>query len=180
MGAGTAIVFSLQHRGKVDKLILVDSTGIPTDLPARSRSRFFKLKGVAELLMWLRTDRIRRSNLEDIWVHDRESLTDEYYQKFTRCQKIEGSTEALLTMLRKEFFHTLEDEIRELGQLNVPTLIIWGREDQSIPLASAKEIQRLIPGSRLEILDNASHLANFDRPDEFNKLAIDFLDDGAS
>lgn len=173
MGAGTAIVFSLQHREMVDRLVLLGSTGIPTELPARSK--IFKLKGVAELLMSLRTDRIRRSNLGDFWIHDRESLSDEYYQKFTRCQKIEGSTEALLTILRKDFFHTLEDEIRELGHLNIPTLIIWGREDKTIPLSSAEEIHRLIPESRLEILDNAGHLVNFDRADEFNGLVIDFL-----
>ncbi len=173
MGAGTSIMFSIKHGKQVDMLVLIGSTGIPAELPARSKA--FKLKGVAELLMSLRTDRIRRSNLGDYWIHDRESLTDEYYQKLVHCQKIEGSTEALLTILRKDFFHTLEEEIRNLGQLDIPTLIIWGREDKTIPLSSAEEIHRLNPGSRLEILDNAGHLANFDRPEEFNELVISFL-----
>lgn len=173
MGAGTSIVFSLKHRETVNKLVLLGSTGIPTKLPARSKA--FKLKGVAELLMSLPTDRIRRSNLGDYWIHDRGSLTEQYYQKFVHCQKIQGSTEALLTILRKDFFHTLEDEIRDLGHLDIPTLIIWGRADKTIPLSSAEEIHRLIPGSRLEVLDGAGHLANFDRPDAFNKLVIDFL-----
>ena len=173
MGAGTAILFSLKHSDKVDKLVLLGSTGIPAKLPARSRA--FKLKGVAELLTSLPTDRIRRSNLRDYWIHDGESLTHEYYQKFVHCQKIEGSTEALLTILRKDFFHTLEYEIQELGQLDIPTLIVWGREDKTIPLSSAKKIHHLIPGSRLEILDDAGHLANFDRPKDFNELVIAFL-----
>jgi pimeloyl-ACP methyl ester carboxylesterase len=175
MGGGTSIVFSLKNRDRVEKLVLADSTGIPTPLPFRSK--VFRLKGVAEFLMSLRTDRIRRMNLEDIWVHDRGLLTEDVYQKLVLYQKIEGSTEALLTILRKDFFNTLEDEIRELGQRDIPTLIIWGREDASLPLHCAEEMHRLIASSRLEILDNAGHLANFDRADEFNERVIEFLSD---
>jgi pimeloyl-ACP methyl ester carboxylesterase len=177
MGGGTSIVFALKNRDKVEKLVLTDSAGIPTQLPFRSK--VFRLKGVAEFLMALRTDRIRRMNLEDIWIRDRELLTEDIYQKLVLYQKIEGSTEALLTILRKDFFNTLEDEIQELGKRDIPTLIIWGREDASLPLHCAEGMHRLITGSRLEILDNAGHLANFDRANEFNELVIDFLSDPA-
>ena len=176
MGGGSSIVFSLKNPDKVDKVVLVDSTGIPTTLPFRSK--VFRLKGVAELMMSLPSDRIRRMNLEDIWIHDQDLLTEDYYQKLVLYQKIEGSTEALLTILRKDFFNTLEDEIRQLGHLDIPTLIIWGREDISLPLSCAEKMHQLIPGSRLEILDKAGHLSNFDRADEFNKLVIGFLSDG--
>lgn len=178
MGGGTAIVFALRNRDRVDKLVLVDSTGILTRLPFRSK--VFRLRGVAEFLMSLPTDRIRRMNLEDIWIHDRDSLTEDIYQKLTQYQKIEGTTEALLTILRKDFFNTLEAEIRELGQLDIPILIIWGREDVSLPISNAQEMARLISGSRLEVLDHAGHLANFDRAATFNELVIDFLADGAA
>jgi pimeloyl-ACP methyl ester carboxylesterase len=95
----------------------------------------------------------------------------------TLCQKIEGSTEALLTILRADFFNTLAVEIRELGRLDVQTLIVWGREDVSLPFQCGEEMQRLVPGSRLEILDHAGHLANFDRAEDFNELMMDFLAD---
>jgi pimeloyl-ACP methyl ester carboxylesterase len=175
MGGGTSIVFTLKNRNKVDKIVLVDSTGIPTQLPFRSK--VFRLKGVAEFLMSLRTDRIRRMNLEDIWIHNRELLTEDIFQKLVLYQKVEGSTEALLTILRKDFFNTLVDDIQELGQNDIPTLIIWGREDASLPLHCADEMHHLISGSNLEILDNAGHLSNFDRADAFNELVIDFLSD---
>lgn len=175
MGAGTAIVFSLKNRDKIDKLVLVDSSGIPTSLPFRSR--IFRLKGVAEFLMSLRTDKIRRKNLGDIWINDRELLTEDIYSKFVNYQKIEGTTEAILAILRKDFFNTLEDEIRELGHFDIPKLIIWGREDKSLPVRCAEEMHRLMPGSRLEILSNAGHLSNFDRSDTFNELVIHFLND---
>ena len=175
MGAGTAIVFSLKNSDKVDKLVLVDSSGIPTSLPFRAR--LFRLKGVAELLMSLRTDRIRRKNLRDIWINNHDLLTDDYYRKFVNYQKIEGTTEAVLTILRNDFFNTLEDEIRELAHLDIPKFIIWGREDKSLTIRCAEKMHHMMPGSRLEILDNAGHLANFDSAEKFNELVIDFLND---
>ena len=173
MGGGTSIVFALHNRQRVDKLVLVDSTGIPTRLPFRST--IFKLPGVAEFLLSLRTDRIRRTNLEDIWIHKGNQLSDEDFEKFVHYQKIEGTTEALLSILRKDFFNTLEEEIRGLGMLNVPTLIIWGRQDLSLPVGNAEVMHRLMPKSRLEVLEQAGHLANYDQADTFNQLVIDFL-----
>ncbi len=178
MGGGTSIVFALRNPGRVNKLVLVDSTGIPTQLPFRSR--IFRLPGVAEFLLSLRTDRIRRMNLEDIWIHDADTLSEEDFRKFVRYQKIEGTTEAILAILRKDFFNTLEEEISDLGHLNISTLIVWGREDVSLPVRNAEMMHRLMPGSRLEILDHAGHLANYDRADAFNELVIDFLNDRAA
>jgi len=175
MGGGTSIVFSLRNRHKVDKLVLSDATGIPTRLPFRAK--VFRLKGVAEFLMSRNSDRIRRMNLEDVWIHDPKSMTDDDYNKFVRYQKIQGSTEALLSILRKDFFYTLEDEIRELGKLDIPTLIIWGREDVSVLIQCGHSMHQLMPKSKPEILDNAGHLANFDQADQFNDLVIDFLND---
>jgi pimeloyl-ACP methyl ester carboxylesterase len=173
MGGGTAIVWSLHNRERVEKLGLLGSTGIPNPLPFRSK--IFRMPGIAEFLLSLPTDRIRNKNLADFWVRSRDLLSDGYYQEFTRSQKVQGSMEALLSILRKDFFDTLSAEIRALGQLNIPTLVIWGREDQILPPRRAEELHRLLPGSRLEILDEAGHLANFDRPTIFVRLVIDFL-----
>lgn len=178
MGGGAAIVFALRNPDRVHKLVLVDSTGIPTRLPFRSK--VFRFRGVAEFLLSLPTDRIRSMNLEDIWIHDRGSLTEDVYTKLTAYQKIEGTTEALLSILRADFFNTLEAEIRELGTLGLPTLIIWGRQDASLPVGNAETMKELLPGSRLVILDHAGHLANFDQADAFNELVIDFLADPAA
>ncbi len=173
MGGGASLVFALRYREMVDRLVLVDSTGIPTTLPFRAK--VFRLQGVAELLLGLRTNRIRRQNLTDVWLHGKTVMTEDEYLALVRYQKVAGSTEALLAILRKDFFNTLEYEIQELGRLDIPTLIIWGREDISLPLRCAEEMQRLMPASRLEILDDAAHLANFDRPRAFNELVSDFL-----
>jgi pimeloyl-ACP methyl ester carboxylesterase len=59
-----------------------------------------------------------------------------------------------------------------LPYITTPTLYIWGRQDASFPVA--EQAHRLTPGSRLEVLD-CGHDVNIDAPEEFNKLALEFL-----
>lgn len=175
MGGGTSILFSLKNRDKVRKLVLVDSAGIPAPIPLTGK--IFQLPVLPEILFRLNTNSIRRRLLENNWIYNNELITDDYFDEVTRFQKIEGTTEGLLKILRKEFFHTLGEEIRELGQMDIPTLIIWGEKDHAVPLSSGQEMHRLLKGSRFELLQNAGHLSNFDAADRFNKLVLDFLRD---
>jgi pimeloyl-ACP methyl ester carboxylesterase len=48
--------------------------------------------------------------------------------------------------------------------LDLPVLIVWGREDSWIPVDRAHRLADLIPGSRLEVIDAAGHLVQIDQP----------------
>jgi pimeloyl-ACP methyl ester carboxylesterase len=68
------------------------------------------------------------------------------------------------------------DYIPLLSQITVPSLIIVGREDAFTPVRLSEEMQRGIPGSRLEVIEGSGHMANLERPDEFNSLLGGFLE----
>lgn len=174
MGGGTSIYFSVQHPDRVQRLVLVGSVGIPRPLPLRGR--FFKLPWIPELLFRLKTDVIRRNNLRDYWIHDPARLTDQWFERFSLYQKIEGSSRAALSVLRKDFFNTLDREIHALAKLDIPVLIIWGRHDRAVPLESGQTMHRILTGSRLEILEDAAHLVSFDQPEAFDGTVIEFLE----
>ena len=173
MGAGTSILFCVQHRQRVDKLLLVDAAGLPNSLPITGK--FLNLPGVGEFFLGLNTDAIRRAGLRDSFIHREELLTESYFENVTRSHKIKGSTEAGLSIQRRQFFDKLSDEIHRLAKMEVPTLIVWGREDKATPLQGGLEMHRILKGSRFEILDNAGHVPNFECAEEFNRLAVDFL-----
>jgi 3-oxoadipate enol-lactonase len=63
----------------------------------------------------------------------------------------------------------------ELGAVAAPTLLIFAAEDPATPPAMGEELAAGIPGSRLEVLANAAHLANLERPDYFNRLLKEHL-----
>ncbi|NIR25675.1 MAG: alpha/beta fold hydrolase, partial [Gammaproteobacteria bacterium] len=115
MGGGTAILFCVQHRQRVNKLLLVDPAGMPNPLPLTGK--FFNLPGVGEFLLDLSTNAVRRKNLADFWIHNQELITESYFEHVTRFHKIKGTTQASLTVLRKQFFDKLSNEIHRLATM---------------------------------------------------------------
>ena len=69
----------------------------------------------------------------------------------------------------------LADQKERAAAILAPTLIICGDEDAITPPSLSEELAALIPHSRLRIIEGASHLANLDSPDEFNRSIEDFL-----
>ena len=53
---------------------------------------------------------------------------------------------------------------RRLHRIQVPTLIVWGREDALVPVAYAKEFGSRIAGSQVEVLDDCGHAVQVDQP----------------
>jgi pimeloyl-ACP methyl ester carboxylesterase len=57
------------------------------------------------------------------------------------------------------------DEIEPMyGALDLPVLVVWGRDDGPIPVDRAYRLADLIPGAQLEIIDAAGHLIQLDQP----------------
>ncbi len=173
MGGGTAIFFAVQHPERVRKLILVDPAAMPQRYPVLAKLSC--LPKVGEFFYGLKTDMIRRSNLADMWFYDKKLVTDDYFEKASRYQKIAGTNEAALAILRKRFFYTLEDEVRRLPETGIPILIVFGREDKAVTPGSGAEMHRICKDSRLEFIDGAGHLPNYEKAEVFNRLVMGFL-----
>jgi 3-oxoadipate enol-lactonase len=62
-----------------------------------------------------------------------------------------------------------------LGSLRVPTLVVIGSEDVADMRAIADRIAAEVPGARKVVLEGVKHLPGVERPDEFNRLVLEFL-----
>jgi len=67
------------------------------------------------------------------------------------------------------------DFLGALGGLKVPTLVIHGARDHLVPLRYARDVAARIPGARLEVLREASHLPYMSHTEAFNAFVGDFL-----
>jgi len=68
-------------------------------------------------------------------------------------------------------------DIRErMRAIRVPTLLVWGSGDPLVPLRYGEAMQREIPEARLEVIPNAAHVPMWDAPEEFNRIALRFID----
>jgi pimeloyl-ACP methyl ester carboxylesterase len=61
----------------------------------------------------------------------------------------------------------------------VPTLLIWGRDDPVFPLAIAERLTILWPDAELVVIDHARHAPNLEHPRAFNEALTRFLDTGS-
>lgn len=62
-----------------------------------------------------------------------------------------------------------------LGEINVPTLVIAGEIDTARSLAQADLLAKKIPNAKKVTMQGVAHLPNMEKPEEFNKLVLSFL-----
>ena len=90
----------------------------------------------------------------------------EFYEEYRRLTPI-GYANALRALL------AMDHITAELPRIRVPVLLIGGDRDPS--LSPMKVINRKIRGSKLVVLSPASHFANRDQPEAWNRAALQFL-----
>jgi pimeloyl-ACP methyl ester carboxylesterase len=67
------------------------------------------------------------------------------------------------------------DSRHRLAEIEIPTLIVWGLNDQVVPVEAAIGYHRLIDDSRLELFERTGHVPQMERPERFNALLDEFL-----
>lgn len=68
------------------------------------------------------------------------------------------------------------DQTDMLPKIAVPTLLLWGEQDASVPLRIAEEMRGLIPGSTLTVIPNAGHNAHLENPVLFTGIVARYLE----
>jgi pimeloyl-ACP methyl ester carboxylesterase len=170
LGAGIATRFTLAYPRRVRSLLVTNSSsavGLPLsvdNIVMRARSIEVTLsKGMdamAEFAMAANPNVANRLAIDP-------SSKEEFYAYYRRLTPIgyANSLRALLAM----------DHITDrLPELRVPVLLIGGDRDPS--LAPMRLMHRKVRGSTLVVLSPASHFANRDQPEAWNRAAVAFLD----
>ena len=161
LGGWIAAAFALKSPDAIDNLVLVDSAGVWGD--ARELPVDFRVS--------------TREHLREVFDHlfyDKSLATDTLVDLAyaLHLERGDGTTIAnVLANLRDG----REDLDRALGKLQVPTLVIWGEQDEIIPLATGRRMQRLIANSHLAIIPNCGHLPELEKPAEFVRCVLEFL-----
>jgi pimeloyl-ACP methyl ester carboxylesterase len=77
--------------------------------------------------------------------------------------------------LRDEVLALLPDAVERNGHVDVPTLVIWGEQDQALSVGLLDGLDEWVPDCRIERLPDASHWVQADAPEEVTDLLCDFL-----
>jgi pimeloyl-ACP methyl ester carboxylesterase len=68
------------------------------------------------------------------------------------------------------------DVRHRLAEIRVPTLVVAGSVDRTVPLSAKREIARSIAGARLEVIEGSGHATPLDAPEAFNAVLLRFLE----
>lgn len=181
LGGGVALQFFYQFPQRTERLALVSSGGLGRNVSPLLRSA--ALPGASVLLAGAAHPRVL-AGLESAAtrLRARGSGNAVYLQAVARALRPlqqRGSREA--------FLHTLRSVIDPRGQRvsatdrlylleALPTLIVWGERDNTIPLAHGRDAHAAIRGSRLETLPRAAHFPHLEDPTGLARVLREFLD----
>ncbi|OHB20488.1 MAG: hypothetical protein A2854_02375 [Parcubacteria group bacterium RIFCSPHIGHO2_01_FULL_56_18] len=135
-GGRVSLAFAAEHPGKVARLILEDSAGIPpTGLRRWKRDIFKKVASIGQ--MFVRSERFRSMLYKIIRESDYRKATPEMRKTMANLLSID------LSLI--------------LHKIQCPTLIIWGANDATTPLSAGKVIHAGIRGSKMVVIPGARH-----------------------
>lgn len=156
-GGRVSILYA--SRNEVDKVVLVDAAGIK---PKRSLKYYLKVysfkagKRFWELLLG-------KENAQE---------------RVDRMRTKRGSSDyaGASPMMRRILSKVVNEDLTDrLPLISAPTLLIWGENDTATPIADAKKMSRLIPGSGLVSFPGCGHYSFLDNPIQFRAVLSSFL-----
>jgi len=160
LGGWIALDFAARHPDMVDKLVLVDSAGIPWSPAPTVHLNPSTLDEMREVL--------------NICFYDKKFVTDEAVARaFTnRLRNNDGYT------VQRTMAETIAEpqfETANLKSIKAPTLVVWGRQDELVPLSVGERLRDGIPGAKLVVLDQCGHIPQIEKAADFNRELLDFL-----
>ena len=166
MGGGTAWMFALAHPEKTDAVLLIDAAGAP-QWQARKIPIGFRLARmpvVKELTRFIAPRSMFESSIKTS-MSVQSKIDDALVDRYWELNRFPGNREA--TMKRFALPHNNRQASKEgLAAIMVPVMIMWGEEDNLIPVKSAKWFADALPGAKLVIYPKVGHIPMEEVPEQ--------------
>jgi pimeloyl-ACP methyl ester carboxylesterase len=180
LGGGVAMQFFYQFPERVERLALVSSGGLGRDVGPALRTA--ALPGTSALLSLTIHPRLLGAIRGlGIRMRERGMHSGAYLQAVARALRPLQNAGA-----REAFLQTLRSVIDVRGQRvsatdrlylleAIPTLIVWGERDHTIPLEHGRTAHRAMPHSMFRTLPTAAHFPNLEDPDGLADALLEFI-----
>jgi len=163
MGGAIALHFVSWQPARVASVTLIASAGLGEEINGAFIAGFVKME--------------RRREAQDVLrllVHDPASVSRQMIEDVLRYKRLDGVPAALAALAAEWFPNGLQrmglEFLTEAPQ--VPTQIIWGRDDRIIPVAHGEKLAGRLP---VHIIDGAGHLPHMEKAGEVNRLLAAFI-----
>jgi pimeloyl-ACP methyl ester carboxylesterase len=142
--------------------------------PAENLPRYERLTTVAE---WLGTrlvvDRVMPLMFSDRFLEsDDPRIRD---RRETWRERLAGRSKHVHKAVRGVLHRASVES--ELGEIDVPTLVIHGEEDRAVHVDEGRELADVIDGAELRTFPETGHLSSIERPEQFSEALAEFLEE---
>lgn len=181
LGGGVAAQFAYQFPDRCERLVLVGSGGVGRTVSPLLRAA--AVPGIELLMPFLGLPPIRAaSRVGAGLLRLFDTALGRDAEEILAVFDALPNTEARMAILR-----TLRSSVDWNGQVitmvdraylaeGIPTLVVWGRRDAIIPLGHGRLIHTVMPGSELEIFDEAGHFPHHTDPERFVRVLHEFVE----
>ncbi len=183
LGGLVCLRFALSRPEQVAALVLVDSSGLGYSVTPALSQLTLPLYGEAAISWcqtplgakqrsWLRTSLLfaHPSQVPDVWLAEQE-----------RMAQMPGFLQATVSSLRAQVnvFGQRQVLLDSLGQLQMPTLVVWGTDDLVFPKEQAQDAVSRLQQGYLAFIPDCGHLPHIERPELFSAELSKFLNEVA-
>jgi len=160
LGGHIALMYTLAHPEKVDRMILTGSSGLFENAMGGS----FPKRGSYDYI----------KEKVEYTFYDPKTATDEYVQEIFDTLKSIPNTMRIIGIAKSAQRNNLG---KELHKIKNETLLIWGLNDTITPPRVGHEFNRLIKNSTLRFIDQCCHAPMMEQPEKYNDILEEFLNE---
>lgn len=159
LGGHVALVYATKYPKKVHSLVLTGSSGLYENAMGGTFPRREDYNYIKQKVEYTFYDPANAS----------KELVDECYEIVNNRAKLIR----ILSLAKSAIRHNMSKEIKSI---QIPSCLIWGRNDSITPPDVAEDFHQLIPNSELFWIDHCGHAAMMERPEEFNNILDPWLE----
>ncbi|HEV8239476.1 MAG TPA: alpha/beta fold hydrolase [Thermoanaerobaculia bacterium] len=171
-GGGLALWLAGRHPARVRSVVLVSS--VLPDYSQQLRQAWARFRTLNWLLVHffvLSRAGVRRTL--EVCFHDKRRITSELVDAYRERLLVEGVDDAYYGLMAPVDLPVPEVA---LGEVQAPTLVVWGREDRVIPLQRAEAYVPQLPDAKLVVIDSCGHVALEECPQQLVAEMLPFLE----
>jgi pimeloyl-ACP methyl ester carboxylesterase len=178
MGGAVALFVALrlmkEKSDRLSALVVVDGAAYRQKLPLFIA--ILRLPIIRSVVFFLLSDKANTRLILKKSYFDDTKITKEQIKAYAEPLGMPGGKYALVSTAEKIIPSNIDQITQEYPNITIPTLIIWGRQDEIVPLSVGETLHQAIRQSEFEVIDECGHIPSEEKPDETIKILQRFLE----
>jgi pimeloyl-ACP methyl ester carboxylesterase len=174
LGGNIAWNYTADYPEKVKKLVLVDASGLPTNKEQPAIFKMAKTPIISSLFLYVTPRFFIKKNMKEVYADDAK-VTEELITRYHEMALRTGNRQAFIDRAKTDFNLEGKTNFEKLNSIKTETLLIWGAEDNWIPLDNGKRMQTALTNSKLVVIENSGHVPMEENPSESLAFFLSFI-----